>query len=134
MPYAPPSRCRDPQCHELAAKGGRCDEHQPIAWAGRDDKQARYGISSGTWRKLKRRVAQRDNECCYSCGVAQPDDPDEPRHVLDHITPIAEGGSVTSMDNLGLLCTDCDTAKSRAEAQRGTQRARTRRARGHSAS
>ncbi|WP_078889765.1 HNH endonuclease [Streptomyces sp. NRRL S-1813] len=130
MPYAPPSRCADPQCSLLATKRGRCDEHQPIAWAGRDDKQARYGVSSGTWRKLKRRVAQRDNGCCYSCGAAQPEDLNEPGHVLDHITPIAEGGSTTSMDNLGLLCTDCDTIKSRAEAQRGTQRARARRARG----
>ncbi|MGW7247710.1 HNH endonuclease [Streptomyces decoyicus] len=127
MPYAPPSRCTDPECSELATKGSRCDEHQPIAWAGRDDKASRYGISSGTWRKLKRRVAQRDNACCYSCGAEQPDDPDEPRHVLDHIVPVAEGGSVTSMDNLGLLCGTCDEVKSRAEAIRGSQRARNRR-------
>lgn len=127
MPYSPPSRCTDPECPELATKGGRCDGHQPIAWAGRDDKASRYGISSGTWRKLKRRVSIRDNECCYSCGAEQPDDEDEPRHVLDHITPIAEGGSATSMDNLGLLCTTCDETKSAAEAARGNARKRQRR-------
>lgn len=125
-PYAPPSRCTDPQCHDLATHRGRCDEHQPIAWSGRDDKQARYGISSGTWRKLKRRVSLRDHDCCYSCGTEQPDDSDEPRHVLDHIVPVSEGGSVTSLDNLGLLCEPCDTIKSRSEAIRGAKRARQR--------
>lgn len=123
MPTAPPSRCTDPECRELATKRGRCDEHQPIPWAGRDDKAARYGISSGTWRKLKRRTSARDNGCCYRCGADQADTPDEP-FVLDHITPIAEGGSPTDPDNLSLLCPDCDQIKSRAEAIRGMERAR----------
>lgn len=124
MPTAPPSRCTDPTCPELATRRGRCDDHQPTPWAGRDDKQARYGISSGTWRKLKRRTTQRDNGCCYQCGAEPPDDPDEPSHVLDHITPISEGGAVTDLDNLGLLCTECNEVKSKAEAQRGAARAR----------
>lgn len=129
MPYAPPSRCSDPQCSELATNRGRCEDHKPIAWVGRDDKRARYGISSGRWRTLKRRVARRDNGCCYQCGIQQADDSedsDEAGHVLDHITPIAEGGSVESMDNLGLLCTSCDEVKSKAEALRGSERARHR--------
>ena len=124
MATAPPSRCTDPECHELATTRGRCDEHQPIAWSGRDDKQARYGISSGTWRKLECRITLRDNGCCYQCGAEPPDDPDERGHVLDHITPISEGGSATDPDNLGLLCTTCDEVKSKAEAQRGAARAR----------
>ena len=123
MPTAPPSRCTDPTCPKLATQRGRCDDHQPTPWAGRDDKQARYGISSGTWRSLKRRVTARDNGCCYQCGAEPPDDPDEPGHVLDHITPISEDGAPTDLDNLGLLCTECNTIKSRAEALRGTQRA-----------
>ncbi|GAA4688011.1 HNH endonuclease [Streptomyces youssoufiensis] len=128
-PTAPPTRCTDPECHDLATTRGRCDAHQPIPWAGRDDKQARYGISSGTWRKLKRRVAARENGCCYACGAEPPDDPDEPGHVLDHIIPVSEGGSVTSLDNLGLLCRDCDEVKSKAEALRGNARRRARHAR-----
>lgn len=125
MPTAPPSRCTDPECHELATKGSRCDEHQPIAWAGRDNKAERYGISSGTWRKLKRKADQRDHGCCYQCGAdrrdTMADDPEADPFVLDHIVPIFEGGSVADMDNLGLLCPTCDEAKSKAEALRANR-------------
>lgn len=129
MPYAPPSRCTDPECSELATKRSRCDTHQPIPWRGRDDKAARYGISSGTWRTLKRKVTQRDNGCCYMCGTEQPerddydlDEPETHRHELDHVIPIFEGGSPTSLDNLGLACTACHEAKSKAEAARANRR------------
>ncbi|MDT0381421.1 HNH endonuclease [Streptomyces sp. DSM 42041] len=124
-PTAPPTRCTDPECSNYATHRGRCDHHQPTPWAGRDDKTARYGISSGRWRTLKRAVTRRDHGCCYRCGADQADTPEEP-YVLDHITPIAEGGSPTDLDNLGLLCGPCDQVKSRDEAQRGAQRARER--------
>lgn len=124
MPTAPPSRCGEPGCRELTTQG-RCDEDKRKPWAGRDDKAARYGISSGTWRKLKRRVSNRDHGCCYRCGADQEDalrdDPDATGFVLDHIAPIFEGGSATSMDNLGLLCGPCDQAKSKAEALRANR-------------
>ena len=121
MPTAPKGRCTDPQCPEMATNRGRCNEHQPIPWAGRDDKARRYGISSGTWRKLKAATARRDNRCCYICGTEPPDDPDDPGHQLDHITPIFEGGAVDDPDNLGLACTSCHATKSAAEALRANQ-------------
>lgn len=127
MPTAPPTRCTDPTCHHFATHRGRCDDHQPIAWRGRDNKAKRYGISSGTWRKLKRQVANRDHRCCYRCGAHQDDtgEDDDP-FVLDHITPISEGGSPRDLDNLGLLCPTCDETKSKAEAARGNERRRQR--------
>jgi 5-methylcytosine-specific restriction protein A len=121
MPVAPSSRCTDPECHKIATNRGRCDDHQPIPWAGRDNKARRYGISSGTWRSLKNRVTRRDNGCCYICGDGPPDDPDQAGHQLDHITPISEGGAATDLDNLGLACVPCHEAKSRAEARRANQ-------------
>lgn len=122
MPTAPPSRCTDPQCPAMATKRGRCDEHQPIPWRGRDDKQARYGISSGEWRTLKRRVANRDYGCCYRCGADSGDtSEDDDPFVLDHIVPIFEGGSPRDPDNLGLLCPDCDSIKSREESARANR-------------
>lgn len=129
MPMAPPSRCTDPECHEIATNRGRCDDHQPIAWAGRDDKAARYGISSGTWRSLKAKVTKRDNSCCYMCGIEQgdPDDPETKPHELDHIIPIFEGGAVDNLDNLGLACVPCHEVKSKAEAARANQRRHRRR-------
>lgn len=129
MPYAPPSRCTDPECSEFATKGSRCDEHQPIPWRGRDNKAERYGISSGEWRSLKAKVTKRDNGCCYLCG-AEPVDPDDPEaepHELDHVIPISEGGARRSLDNLGLACTTCHDTKSKAEARRANSRRRTRR-------
>ena len=129
MPYAPPSRCTDPECSEFATKGSRCDEHQPIPWRGRDNKAERYGISSGEWRKLKAKVTKRDNGCCYMCGAepVDPDDEDAEPHELDHVIPISEGGARRSLDNLGLACTTCHDAKSKAEARRANQRRRRRR-------
>ncbi|MCX4676709.1 HNH endonuclease [Streptomyces sp. NBC_01433] len=131
MPVAPPSRCTDPECHALATRGSRCDEHQPIPWRGRHDKAARYGITSGQWRALKRKVTQRDNGCCYMCGLDQDDldvsDPDVQLHELDHIIPMFEGGSATSLDNLGLACTACHDTKSKVEALRANARRHTAR-------
>ncbi|MEU1284919.1 HNH endonuclease signature motif containing protein [Kitasatospora sp. NPDC005856] len=122
MPTAPPSRCGDPACRELATNRGRCDEHQPPPWAGRTNKARRYRISSGRWRALKARVDRRDNGCCYRCGTEPTDDPDQPGFELDHITPVAEGGATEDLDNLGLICPPCHQAKSKAEAARGNQR------------
>ncbi|PVC73479.1 HNH endonuclease [Streptomyces sp. CS081A] len=137
MPTAPPSRCTDPECRALATRRGRCDDHQPTPWAGRDDKAGRYGISSGRFRTLKRLVDRRDHGCCYICGIEQPDpelyDEDEPTtwpHELDHVIPISEGGSVEALDNLGLACTACHAAKSKAEALRANQRRHAARSRG----
>ncbi|MEU1159002.1 HNH endonuclease signature motif containing protein [Streptomyces sp. NPDC005918] len=125
MPTAPPTRCTDPECHEYATHNGRCDNHQRTPWAGREDKAARYGISSGRWATLKRKVIARDHGCCYRCGADQGDTPED-TFVLDHVIPISEGGARTDLDNLGLLCPSCDVTKSRAEALRGAERARAR--------
>ncbi|GAA1557307.1 HNH endonuclease signature motif containing protein [Streptomyces globosus] len=120
MPTAPPSRCTDPECYELASTQGRCTEHQPIAWRGRDDKAGRYGISSGVWRTLKRRVSRRDSGCCWYCG-GEPED-GETLH-LDHKTPVSEGGAITDLENLGLIHAEpCHQQKSKAEALRGNER------------
>ncbi|MER7967773.1 HNH endonuclease [Streptomyces sp. NPDC096080] len=132
MPTRPPTRCAQPGCPVLVPKG-RCDEHKPAPWAGRDDKAARYGISSGRWRTLKRRVTERDNGCCYRCGAEQPDQADDPDgehgHQLDHIVPIFEGGAVEDLDNLGLICEPCHLDKSKAEAARANANRARRKAR-----
>lgn len=133
MPTRPPTRCGEPGCSTLTTEG-RCPKHQRVPWAGRDDKAVRYdGISSGRWRTLKRTVTNRDNGCCYACGNAQDDatgdDPAPRPFVLDHKVPVSEGGSARNLDNLGLLCPPCDQAKSRAEAERGNLRRRSRQSR-----
>jgi 5-methylcytosine-specific restriction protein A len=118
MPKAPPTRCGTAGCYEFATNRGRCDDHQPKPWANRARKQDRYGISSGTWRSLKRQVALRDVGCCYVCGR----EPDEGETFdLEHKTPISEGGSAKDMDNLGLICPEDHAIKSKAEAARANR-------------
>jgi 5-methylcytosine-specific restriction protein A len=127
VPYAPPSRCLDPDCSDWATNRGYCDDHQRPAWRDRDDKAARYGISAGRWRTLKAKVTRRDNGHCYMCGAPPPDDPETPGHELDHIVPVAEGGAREDLDNLGLACVTCHTEKSAEEAARGSARRRAQR-------
>ncbi|MDX2639920.1 HNH endonuclease [Streptomyces stelliscabiei] len=128
MPKAPPTRCSAPECYDLATARGRCDSHQRQPWAGRDDKVARYGISSGAWRSLKARVDRRDNGHCYCCGGPAAEGE---TLELDHIVPVAEGGARTALENLGLIHAEpCHAEKSKREAQRGSQRRRARRPRG----
>ena len=113
MPTAPPTRCGAMHCTEFATNRGRCDQHQPAPWSNRPRKQDRYGISSGTWRSLKRQVARRDHNTCYMCGR----EADEGETFdLDHKRPITLDGSAKDMDNLGLLCPTCHEIKSKAEA------------------
>ena len=49
------------------------------------------------------------------------DDPVAEAFVLDHKVPIFEGGSPSDMENLGLLCPECDEVKSKAESRRANQ-------------
>lgn len=123
MPTRPPTRCNDPDCTTLTTTG-RCDLHKRPPWANRTPKADRYdGISSGEWRALKAATARRDHDTCYMCGAEpDPDDPHPEAFVLDHKTPMAEGGAARNPDNLGLLCPACDAIKSAAEADRGRQR------------
>jgi 5-methylcytosine-specific restriction enzyme A len=124
MPMSPPSRCGAIGCHEFVTNRGRCDDHQPQPWANRARKQDRYGMSSGTMRALKKRVARRDNGCCYVCGREQEDDE---TFDLEHKVPISEGGSPGDMDNLGLICAEDHAIKSKAEAARANRRRNSRR-------
>jgi 5-methylcytosine-specific restriction endonuclease McrA len=54
--------------------------------------------------KLARSVVERDGQRCLECGSSE---------VLqfDHIIPVALGGA-TSLENLQILCGDCNRSKS----------------------
>ncbi|MFJ8583633.1 HNH endonuclease [Streptomyces sp. NPDC093595] len=70
-------------------------------------------------RSLKKRVAARDNNCCYVCGREA-----EEGEVFDleHKRPISLGGSPDDMDNLGLICPEDHEIKSKAEAAAANRR------------
>lgn len=76
-------------------------------------------MSSGSMRALKKRVAARDNNCCYVCGR----EADEGETFdLEHKRPISAGGSSDDMDNLGLICADDHEIKSKGEAAAANRR------------
>lgn len=69
------------------------------------------------WRALKRKAIRAFGNYCARCEA----DGDEVQLELDHITPVAEGGTDT-LDNTQLLCRSCHQPKTQAEAARGRAR------------
>lgn len=53
------------------------------------------------------KVVRRDNHVCQECHIYVRDDQVE----FDHIIPLSKGGA-TSVDNLRLLCRQCNRKKS----------------------
>lgn len=75
--------------------------------------------SAAEWKRLHRLAKHRLPYWCAQCGA-------EPMvgHAgleLDHIIPVAEGGT-DGFDNLQWLCASCHAEKSRREAARGISR------------
>lgn len=77
-------------CRRLIARGSRCQD-------------CRLRRPSGNqWRPTRTLVLSRDGYVCQECGA--------PAGVVDHITPIAHGGS-DHPSNLQALCAACNGAK-----------------------
>jgi len=73
-----------------ATKGSRCPAHRP-----------RNG-STRSWRQLRAGVLFRDTYTCVLCGAGASE--------VDHITPLAYGGS-DEPSNLRALCAACHVAE-----------------------
>lgn len=109
MPTSPPTRCSDPECHELTTQG-RCEQHQRKAWANRSKAWGKG--STRRWRELRARVLD-DEPDCRRCG--------RPSTEVDHIRPLSEGGSKWDRANLQALCADCHDVKSAEDRRRRTR-------------
>ncbi|WP_279607037.1 HNH endonuclease [Burkholderia cenocepacia] len=57
---------------------------------------------------IRKRIRKRDGYCCRACGIAVR------AGVVDHIKPLAQGGS-NSDENLQLLCKECHDDKTNAD-------------------
>jgi 5-methylcytosine-specific restriction protein A len=100
----------------VVAKPGYCALHMPLAH--RDYGRARRGFDaevgfyqSRQWR-LVRAAFLRRNPLCFACGdlgalvVAV---------VVDHVTPIKDGGARFDAANLQALCISCHNRKTARE-------------------
>src|SRR4051812_6289709 len=95
MPRAA-SICLNQGCTKRTARSGRCVEHAPPerAWVR---KSARNQLRDKGWERHTRpRALARDGFACVRCGSRD-------RLEVDHVTPIAQGGTWT-LDNAQTLC------------------------------
>ncbi|WP_306674693.1 HNH endonuclease [Burkholderia cepacia] len=65
-------------------------------------------LSGGAWDVIRKRIRKRDGYCCRACGIAVR------AGVVDHIKPLAQGGS-NEDENLQLLCKECHDDKTNAD-------------------
>ncbi|MGB0443341.1 MAG: HNH endonuclease [Flavobacteriaceae bacterium] len=68
--------------------------------------------NSHKWRKFRKRILAIE-PLCRSCKT---DNKVTEATVLDHITPIRQGGAKLSRDNVQPLCSTCHAKKSGQEA------------------
>ena len=61
-------------------------------------------MSKGSWRRIVRKVAGRDNETCQYCGKMAPNG-----HA-DHVIPLSRGGT-DNLENLAWSCPPCNLSK-----------------------
>lgn len=66
-------------------------------------------------KRLRFEVLRRDNHACRYCGATAP----EARLTVDHVTPVALGGS-DEPTNLVTACADCNSGKSSVPASAPT--------------
>ncbi|WP_354670726.1 HNH endonuclease [Streptomyces flavofungini] len=93
--------CYQHGCTQRVAYRGRCAEHAPPAW---ETRSARNQTRDRAWeRHVRPQALVRDGFACVRCGAREGLE-------VDHITPVARGGSST-LDNAQVLCRDCHRAK-----------------------
>lgn len=67
------------------------------------------------WKKLRHAVMNRDKWVCQEC---RKQGRWTTAHAVDHITPLAEGGSEWDTENLQALCRSCHARKTAREGNR----------------
>ena len=60
------------------------------------------------YRRIRREVLVEGEYRCVNCGVVRLD------NQVDHIVPLARGGSMKDKANLAVLCGDCNAVKADA--------------------
>lgn len=113
MPQRAPTACRRPGCRGLV-RGGVCSACGPLVRATRAEHDERRGSAAergydARWTRL-RRMHLAAEPTCRMCGKAAA--------LVDHITPILDGGAVLDEDNLQSLCVKCHAKKTQDDLRR----------------
>lgn len=114
MPRRLPKVCADPKCGELTDGGTYCPEHQPEPWAG-STRRERIGRSGSQQQAANKRTLRNHKWICHVCGKPGADE-------VDHVTPLAEGGTDTDDNRRPIHSTPCHQAKTQQEAARARRR------------
>lgn len=109
MPWSPNKRCGQINCTKLVPHGTRyCEDHQREKWRREDKSRVRERFYNSTeWialRNWKRNHAPLCEEC-KRLGITKR------MYIVDHITPISEGGAKLDPANLQSLCNECHQRK-----------------------
>lgn len=117
MPRRAKRPCKHPGCPGLADAGQQyCAEHAPTAAAEQNRRidsarpsAYRRGYD-GRWQRVRRMKLSANPLCeeCLQSGLTVP------AAEVDHITPLAAGGT-HAMSNLRSLCKPCHSRKTMAE-------------------
>lgn len=116
MPTRAPTPCRHPGCPVLLTTPGYCEAHRSVAH--REYTRARRGFdtelgfyASATWRAV-RAAFLREHPLCRRCAA---EGRQVAAQVVDHVTPIKNGGARYDEGNLDALCVRHHNAKSMRE-------------------
>ncbi len=96
-----PTRCLT--CRVLIVRGSRCIPCQRVHRKPHAQRRAAAGASGWTWSATRKRVIARDGRCLL-CGSAA-------NLEVDHVVPVARGGTSDDVVNLQTLCSSCDARK-----------------------
>lgn len=104
--------CRFIRCPKLAEDGKfYCENHQDYELSVRQEKNRKADLKRGKqdplygsqkWKKTRDYVLRREPLCRMCQGPAE---------MVDHITPIKQGGLRLNLSNLQPLCTSCHRFK-----------------------
>lgn len=117
MPSRPPTACRRTGCGGVVV-GGICSRCGPLRRATAAEHDERRGDATArgydsAWRRVRAVALARDSGLCCLCH--------RPAVLVDHITPIRDGGERLALDNLQSLCRRCHDAKTGEDVRKRAQ-------------
>ncbi len=121
MPMKPLTPCRYPGCPELCSER-YCEKHKKEIDKHYNkyerDKKSQKFYQSAEWKAVRKQKLLLNPLCeeCQRKGKLRK------ATMVDHITPIKQGGSALGLENLQCLCWRCHSEKSAREGSRWGKR------------